>query len=1285
MAALLGAIPAWTAPASADDYYTYSGRGTVLCVTSAGVIKVKLRTAQQPDPKCGRSEWTYNVVAANFDALGARVQADLEKLQGEFQDKLDSQSEVVTSLDERVTSLESRADALESRASDIESLLADLATQIGDMQRQFSDFQDQMQSSIDSKADLSYVDALAELVTGAVEGLDGKAAVEDLASTNDAVAELASIVDTKAAQADLDAEVDRAVNVEADLQSQIDALSLSLSDEVQRASDAEQALQYALDAEVERATAAEGDLQAQSDELTLAVADEVERATAAEDNLQTQIDEIRDGLLDPICTYLGGCPPEGEPLPDVLSALSAAIDEGAQGAQDALDAAVADLTSQIGDLAGTVDANVQAAQDALDAAVADLTSQIGDVASSVSDLAATVDANAQAGQDALDAAVADVTSQIGELAGTVDANVQAAQDALDAAVADVTSQIGELSGTVDANAQAAQAALDSAVADLTGQIGDVATSVSDLASTVDANAQAAQESLDSAVADLTAGLEETNSTIAGLNDSFVAYQAALSDFLAGFDPASLIDLYKYVHDTVDGAIADIQDQLAATQDDVATQVSELTELVNTTAADVIAMFDSKASNDDLAAEVARASAAEADLATQLGDLSATVEQNAADAASALDAAVSDLQSQIADLPGLLEELANNLDTRATQSQVDELASAVETKANAEDVSVLFETVDTKAEQADLENLSSVVETKASADDVQAFVESVGDFVSVAADMASNDFWQMYATGGAGLQGLVGGRSTGSPSVMDSPDAFATYADLTAAQNSAIVDTATVIGILDAKSLLDAAGQDNLTAALTSLSGIGSQATAVLGNTNGDTVTDLAGLLVRLTGDSGQLDQTLGDCGQETLADCVAQSRRDALESATAITEALDGAVAALQEQIDSKTSLDDFAALSSTVDQTVSNFDEFLTTTFPDVVAQLAEGYAAQAGTADYAETAGQAETAAYAEAAGTSADAQELITAVGDFNSIAADMSADEFWQMYGANMGLARASNAAAVSRNGGSQGPAAVDDTEASYVTYSDITIGQNRAINDIAAAVGIVDLKLLLEQSGQESVSGILGSLAGLGLASAAVTSNSNGGTVTDLEGLLERVGGADGQLDTLLTSCETDTLAECVGNVAQTQKEASQAAQDALDAAVSDLTQQLASVSDVVSGKAEQSSVDEVQSALDAAVADLQGQVDGKASADDLDALGSDVSALTETVTALAETVDGKASAEDLSVLAETVSGLAETVDGKASAEDLSALAETVSGLAETVDGKASAEDLSALAETVSGL
>ena len=164
-------------------------------MTSAGVIKVKLRTQAQPDLKCARAEWTYNVVATNVEALGAKVQQDLDTLRGDFQGQLDSQSEVVTSLDERVTGLESRADALESRASDIESLLADQGTQIQDMQTQFSDFQDQMQASIDSKADAANVDILADLVTGVVEALDGKATADDLASTNDAVAAVAEIVD----------------------------------------------------------------------------------------------------------------------------------------------------------------------------------------------------------------------------------------------------------------------------------------------------------------------------------------------------------------------------------------------------------------------------------------------------------------------------------------------------------------------------------------------------------------------------------------------------------------------------------------------------------------------------------------------------------------------------------------------------------------------------------------------------------------------------------------------------------------------------------------------------------------------------------------------------------------------------------------------------------------------------------------------------------------------------------------------------------------------------------
>ena len=222
VASLLGAIPAWTSPASADDYFTYSGRSTLLCVTSAGVIKVKLKTATQSELKCARAEWTYNVIASNVDALGTKVQQDFDALRGDFQGQMDSQSEAVSALDERLTSLESRADALESQAADFQSLLADQGAQIQDMQSQFSDFQDQMQASIDSKASTDDLNVLADLLTGVVESLDAKASVDDFASTNDAVAAMAEIVDTKASQEDLDTEVTRAVDTDTDLQSQLE-------------------------------------------------------------------------------------------------------------------------------------------------------------------------------------------------------------------------------------------------------------------------------------------------------------------------------------------------------------------------------------------------------------------------------------------------------------------------------------------------------------------------------------------------------------------------------------------------------------------------------------------------------------------------------------------------------------------------------------------------------------------------------------------------------------------------------------------------------------------------------------------------------------------------------------------------------------------------------------------------------------------------------------------------------------------------------------------------------
>ena len=119
--------------------------------------------------------------------------------------------------------------------------------------------------------------------------LANKANASDLSALNEAVGQLSSKVDEKAAQSDLEAEAARAEAKEAELAEKDAELDAGINDEAVRATAAESELQGKITAEQARAEAKEAELVAKATELEGAINDEATRATAADSELEGKI------------------------------------------------------------------------------------------------------------------------------------------------------------------------------------------------------------------------------------------------------------------------------------------------------------------------------------------------------------------------------------------------------------------------------------------------------------------------------------------------------------------------------------------------------------------------------------------------------------------------------------------------------------------------------------------------------------------------------------------------------------------------------------------------------------------------------------------------------------------------------------------------------------------------------------------------------------------------------------------------------------------------------------
>ena len=102
--------------------------------------------------------------------------------------------------------------------------------------------------------------------------------------------------------------------------------------------------------------------------------------------------------------------------------------------------------------------------------------------------------------------------------------------------------------------------------------------------------------------------------------------------------------------------------------------------------------------------------------------------SAAELQDALDAAVEDLTGQLGELSDAVDSKASADDVSALSDTVTELATTVDGKASADDLSALAEVVDSKADQSSVDELQDALDAA-----VEDLTGSLGDYV-LAADL-----------------------------------------------------------------------------------------------------------------------------------------------------------------------------------------------------------------------------------------------------------------------------------------------------------------------------------------------------------------------------------------------------------------------------------------------------------------------------------------------------------------------------------------------------------------------
>ena len=624
--------------------------------------------------------------------LDAQVKANADAIATETQDRIDAVSAEAglrtaadSALDTKIENEKTRALAAEAALSgrvttnegDIATLTAGLATEISARQNADSLIQTEV-DAIELGAGLNE--------SGAYVADETKTYIDDATSLFNADQQLddaivAEVARAEGAESDLqdaiDAEETRATTAEGVLQGNINTVASNLATEASTARAAEQANATAIANEVSRATGAESDLQDAIDAEEL-------RATTAEGALDVRV-TANEGDIASLQTFTG----EGTVLDTTATDLAGAVNE-----------IKAALGTSEGALAAEVDATQEGAGLGEDGAyTADATANYIDTATSLFNADQLLDAQLKATDARVDAILDGSSESLDQFVEVVTAFQNA------------DSNLNDAISTLADNAGADRAAIRSefAAADLVlqGQIdtndSDIATLQSDLADEV-TRATAAEGVNATAIATEKTRAEGEEARIEGKVDTNAANLA--QEIL---DRAADVNAEETRATTAEGVLQDNIDAEATARD----------------AADVVLQGNIDDVADDLATEVARATAAEGVNATAIATEKTRAEGEEARIEGKVDAEVTRATGEESRIEGKVDTNAANLaqeildrvadvnaeETRATtaegvlQGNIDDVASDL-----ADEV-----TRATAAEVANANAISAEASARASAD------------------------------------------------------------------------------------------------------------------------------------------------------------------------------------------------------------------------------------------------------------------------------------------------------------------------------------------------------------------------------------------------------------------------------------------------------------------------------------------------------------------------------------------------------------------------------------------